>query len=216
MSQRPQLYATVDIGTGNVERAEQALRTMFDAAPIASLLLQPAPGASLDAGLAKILTAQAQKRGIAVLIADDARLARMIKADGIHLTWSKDVVGAYRAAREALGAHALIGADAGRSRDDAMQLGEDGADYIAFGIPPHVEDRATAENRQIDLIAWWSEIFQVPCVACDVASVAQARALADSGADFITVGCAVTDPAESIAERIAAYAQALDGAEVSA
>ena len=135
----------------------------------------------------KTLVTLAQKRGVAVLIADDANLARMFKADGLHLSWSKDIVKAYREARDTLGERAMIGADAGRSRDDAMQLGEDGADYIAFGIPPHVEDRATAEDRQLDLIAWWSEIFEMPCVAFDVSNVEHARELAGDGADFIAV-----------------------------
>ena len=75
----------------------------------------------------------------------------------------------------------MIGADAGRSRDDAMALGEAGADYIAFGIPAHVEDRTTAEERQCDLINWWSEIFEIPCVAFDVATAGQASALASNG-----------------------------------
>ena len=63
----------------------------------------------------------------------------------------------------------------GASRHDAMELGEAGADYVAFGIPPDVEDRAVAVERRLDLIAWWSEVFELPCVAFDVADAEEAR-----------------------------------------
>ena len=103
----------------------------------------------------------------------------------------------------------MIGVDAGRSRDDAMLLGESGADYIAFGIPAHVEDRATAENRQSDLIAWWSEIFEIPCVAGDVASPEGARTLAGDGADFVTLTLNAGMDGQTIRDTIAAYAGAI-------
>ncbi len=66
-----------------------------------------------------------------------------------------------------------------------MTFGEMNADYVAFGVPAFVKDRETAFERQLDLIAWWAEIFEVPCVAMDVASVDQAAVLADAGADFV-------------------------------
>ena len=71
--------------------------------------------------------------------------------------------------------------------DDAMTLAEDGADYIAFGIPPHVEDRAAAAARRLELVAWWGEIFEMPCVAFDVDNIEEAIALAGAGADFVAV-----------------------------
>jgi thiamine-phosphate pyrophosphorylase len=66
-----------------------------------------------------------------------------------------------------------------------MSLGEKGADYLAFGIPPHINDRETAKSRQRDLVAWWSEIFEPPCMACDVETPEEARDLVEAGADFI-------------------------------
>jgi thiamine-phosphate pyrophosphorylase len=68
-----------------------------------------------------------------------------------------------------------------------MTLAEDGADYIAFGIPPHVEDRAAAAARQLELVAWWGEIFEIPCVAFDIDTCEEAIALAGAGADFVAV-----------------------------
>lgn len=209
MSNVPELYLILEIGGDGPRDAADRLPALLDAHPVSSLLLRAAAGTVLDAAVVKPLVVLAQKRGVAVLIDADAALARMIKADGVHLPWSKDPLKAYRDAREIIGAHAMIGADAGRSRDDAMALGEDGADYIAFGIPAHVEDRATAEARQCDLINWWSEIFEVPCVAFDVATPAQAAALADAGADFVTLAIPANLPARDAAARAQTFAAAL-------
>ena len=216
MSNAPELYLIFETGPGVDADAAERLSTLLAAQPVSSLLLRPAPGSALDAGTAKPLAALAQKRGVAVLIDGDAALARLIKADGVHLPWSKDPLKVYREARETIGAHAMIGADAGRSRDDAMALGEDGADYIAFGIPAHVEDRATAEARQCDLINWWSEIFEVPCVAFDVATPEHAAALADAGADFVTVAVTPDLTTRDATARAKTFATALAVAEAPA
>ncbi len=103
----------------------------------------------------------------------------------------------------------IVGADAGRTRHDAMEIGEAGADYVAFGIPPHVEDRARAAERQIDLVSWWSELFEIPCVAFDVADAAQAERLVGVGCDFISVTIKTDElPGEAVA-RVGAFAEAL-------
>ena len=68
-----------------------------------------------------------------------------------------------------------------------MQLGEAGADYIAFGTPDFVADQQAARERRLDLIKWWAEIFEVPCVAFDVDSASDAAALAAAGADFVAL-----------------------------
>ncbi len=86
-----------------------------------------------------------------------------------------------------LGTRYIVGVDVGRSRHDAMTLAEAGADYIAFGIPPHVEDRAASAARRLELVAWWSEIFEIPCVAFDVDTADDATALAGAGADFVAM-----------------------------
>ncbi|WP_252251115.1 thiamine phosphate synthase, partial [Clostridium sp. ZBS13] len=76
------------------------------------------------------------------------------------------------AAREILGGRAIIGADPGRSRHDAMTLAELGADYMAFGP----EGEGDVEARD-ELAAWWAEIFEIPCVVLGVATSAEAVAL---------------------------------------
>jgi thiamine-phosphate pyrophosphorylase len=215
LSHLPELYVTLELAPGTGAPAA-ALEAAIKASPITSLLLRPKSGTALDASLTKALLEVAQKNNIAALVADDANLARMLKADGVHLTWSKDIVGRYKEAREILGERFSIGADAGRSRDDAMSLGELGADYVAFGIPPHVEDRTSAEDRQRDLISWWSDIFQIPCVAFDVTTPEHASGLAHDGADFIAVAISADMSADEINNRIADFSRAISAAGVLA
>jgi thiamine-phosphate pyrophosphorylase len=81
----------------------------------------------------------------------------------------------------------VVGVDAGISRHAAMLLAEAGADYVGFGAPAHLKDREKARARRGELVSWWAGIFQVPCVAFDVDSAAEAGTLAARGADFVAV-----------------------------
>ena len=216
MSAASDVYVILEVGTKDAGNASAQLDAVLALAPVASVLVRAASGTALDAGIAKTITTAAQKRRVAVLIESDANLARMIKADGLHIPWSKDPLKSYREARDTLGAHAMIGVDVGRSRDDAMEAGEAGADYIAFGIPARVEDRATAEGRQLELANWWSEIFEIPCVAFDIATPDHARALAEAGAEFITVAISPDMSAADAARHVAAFTAAIVLSEATA
>ena len=216
MTASAQLYVTLEIGGSSAAIENLALGAVIAAAHVTSILLRPKAGTSLDPETTKSLIERAQKKGLAALVADDANLARMVKADGLHISWSKEPAKRYSEAREILGPRAMIGVDAGRSRHDAMLLGEAGADYVAFGIPGHVEDRATAEERQRDLIAWWSEIFEVPCVAFDVVSADHAHDLSRDGADFIAVTVSSNMSPQKILSHIVDCANAITVIEVNA
>lgn len=198
---RTELYLIV----GDVTPATaDVLAAALDAAPAATVLLPAAAASAL-----KPLVEFVQLRGAATLIADDARLARTVAADGVHLSWSPDLAERYAQARSSLGPDAIVGIEAGGSRHDAMVLGEAGADYIAFAAPPEAHDDGGQAGLQADLIAWWSELFEVPCVAFGVAAPADAAALAADGADFIGVTLpAAADPGTAAA-LVAAIAAAM-------
>ncbi|MBL8564158.1 MAG: thiamine phosphate synthase [Hyphomicrobiaceae bacterium] len=179
----PRLYLVVEAGETAADRLAAALATVKPS----SVLVTAASDKPLDADAVLPLIKLGQAAGVAVLIADDAQLARVTRADGAHLSNSKDILSRAAEAREILGNRFILGVDAGRSRHDAMELGESGVDYIGFGIPEFVGDRETAVERRLDLVDWWSEIFEVPCVAFDVADLADAAELADAGADFVAM-----------------------------
>ena len=163
------------------------LTTALAATPFSSLIISGPAGQPLEATAVHTLVELGQKAGVATLIGGEANLARTLRADGVHLPWASAIQTAYAEARESLGTRYIVGADAGRSRHDAMALAEAGADYIGFGIPPHVEDRRSAAERRLDLCSWWAEIFEVPVMALDVEDAADAARLAAVRADFIAV-----------------------------
>ncbi len=150
---------------------------------VSAVLFAPASGMSLDARIGPLVEL-VQKRAIAALVSDDAQLARTLRADGVHIGPSDDPLAAYEEARDILGTRFIVGVDSTASRHDAMSLGEAGAEYLAFGLTGG--DAAAAAVRR-DLVAWWSEIFEVPCVALEAGAVADTAELAAAGADFVAV-----------------------------
>ena len=146
----------------------------------AACVLLCGDGTAVDEDHAGRLIDLVQASGLACLIEHDAGLAERLGADGLHIDAESE---AYIAARKLLGESANIGALCGVGRHDAMQLAELGADYVAFG--PKSESIIDAIDQYADLIAWWSEIFVVPCVAWNVETAEQAAKFAALGADFV-------------------------------
>lgn len=197
------LVAMAEGGAEHLSRIARAL----DATHAATLILAaPGPGADkIDPEVARAIVETAQQKKIAVLIADDVSAARATGADGVHLSWRPEIEDAYEAARTTLGPDAIVGADAGDSRHDAMTLGEAGADYVAFGRMSDTCGPDAARDTQQELVEWWADVFIVPVVAFDIETADDARALVARGADFV----AVRLPDRTEADKDAAWASAL-------
>jgi len=133
------------------------------------------------------LVTLAQYHNAAALLADDVKLAGTLQADGVHLSSGSQVHVRYLEARDCLGDGRIVGACAGKSRHDAMVLGELGADYIGFGVPGAVQDQVKAKATRRDLIAWWAELFEMPCVAFNAYGDDEMAELASIGADFVAI-----------------------------
>ncbi len=200
------IYLVVEAEPAAIERLTAAV----GAADVACCLILPAAGAAaLDAAVAGAIVKVAQAAGVAALLANDVELARTLRADGVHLSPARNLLALYTAARQTLGPQAIVGTDVGVSRHEAMSLAEAGADYIAFGAPSHLSDRARARERRDDLMAWWGDIFEVPCVALDVDGAEEAERLARAGADFVAVRLAAVASAASAQDLVAGIGAAI-------
>jgi thiamine-phosphate pyrophosphorylase len=159
---------------------ERSLTEALNTTDVACLLLSAATtaDAALDARLRELTMA----RDMALLIENDAARAERIGADGVHIPADAAL---YGQTREHLGQRAIIGVGCNESRHDAMLLAELGADYVAFSSTPALSGREREECAE--LIAWWSDIFVVPCVAWNVETQEEAAELAGLGADFVAL-----------------------------
>jgi thiamine-phosphate pyrophosphorylase len=198
-----QMMVVVETGAGAEARLAAALATN----PIASVVISVPDGVSTAASEVKALVTLAQAKNAAALLRDDARLARTLRADGVHISVGNSK--SYGEAREIVGRSASIGLDAGRSKHEAMVAGEAGVEYVAFGIPDHVGDREKAHRRRCELVAWWSEIFEIPVVAFDVETPVEAAQLAAAGADFVAVTLPSREPPAASGELVRAMADAI-------
>jgi len=136
--------------------------------------------------------------GVAFIINDSVTLAKRLGADGVHLGQSD---GDVREARAVLGPAAQIGRTCHDSRHFAMQAGEDGADYVAFGAFYPTTTKPSNYRPEPAILSWWSALFEIPCVAIGGITPDNAEPLVEAGADFIAVVQAVwgkEDPAAAV------------------
>jgi len=163
--------------------------------------------------LAEPLQAICAAHDVAFIVNDSVALAKRLKADGVHLGQGD---GSPRDAREELGREAQIGVTCHASRHQAMEAGEAGADYVAFGAfyPSTTKDiakdrRPDAEVPDLELLQWWVSIFEIPCVAIGGITPENCKPLIEAGADFLAVSGAVWGGDE--VEAIEAFAKAMRG-----
>jgi len=182
----PALYLVMDVSTEDDLTAHtKRLGKALDRLPISALLVASYDSEACDKDALKLLVNQIQNHNIAAMVSNDPKLAQEVGADGVHMHWRATIAADYEAARALGGGAMMIGAEAGKSRHDAMVLAETNADYVAFGVPAVLKDQETARTRQIELVAWWAEMFEIPVVAFDITTPEQATAIKAAGADFI-------------------------------
>ncbi|MFL6763210.1 MAG: thiamine phosphate synthase [Sphingomicrobium sp.] len=125
---------------------------------------------------------------VAFIVNDSMALAKRIGADGVHLGQSD---GEIRDARALLGPSAQIGKTCHDSRHFAMEAGEAGADYVAFGAFYPTTTKPSHYRPDPAILTWWSALFEIPCVAIGGITPENARPLVEAGADFLAVCQAV-------------------------
>jgi thiamine-phosphate pyrophosphorylase len=127
-------------------------------------------------------------RDVAFVINDRPDLAAELEADGVHVGQRDADI---RAARAAVGDDRTVGVTCHDSRHLAMVAAEQGADYVAFGAAFPTETKATRFRAGPDLFRWWSELFEIPCVAIGGLTAANCGDIVEAGADFVALCSAV-------------------------
>lgn len=161
-------------------------------------------GASDEAVLAagRLLMPIVQEAGAAFIVNDRPDLAKALNADGVHV--GQDDV-PYAEARRIVGPDAIVGVTCHDSRHLAMEAGEAGADYVAFGAiyPTTTKDAKT--SAPIELVKWWGEVMTTPLVAIGGITVENAAPVIKAGADFIAVSAGVWRHPEGPRAAVAAF-----------
>jgi len=151
---------------------------------IACAILQSGRDGMVDRSNVEMLLRFSRAAGISLILENDISTAADVGADGVHIPADEDI---YTEARKILGDDAIIGVDCGMSRHAALTLAEMGADYVAFKGKT-IRNPCEINSGLQGVIAWWSEMVTVPCVARDTSSTEAAMMLAECGADFVAMG----------------------------
>ncbi len=161
------------------------LRAALDGGDVAAfqLRLKDVDDAAI-ARAADILRPVCQQRDVAFIMNDRPDLAVSLDCDGVHV--GQDDM-PYAEARRIVGPDRQVGVTCKDSRHLAMDAAEAGADYVAFGAFFPSTTKTVTTPADIDIIQWWSDVMQVPCVAIGGITVENCKPLIAAGADFLAV-----------------------------
>jgi len=157
----------------------------------------------------------AQSRGVAFLLNDRPDLAVKLGCDGAHIGQTDMKAPAARKLLKDL----TLGVTCHGSRHLAMQAGEDGADYVAFGAFYPTATKEPPAMAELEVLEWWARMMEIPCVAIGGITAENCAPLVAAGADFLAVVGAVWNhpagPAAGVKAMLAAIAQAAEASQAS-
>lgn len=191
-------------------KLEDALAAGGDRVGAFQLRLPGADDATITAA-ANALRPICNAYGVAFFLNDCVGLVTPLQADGIHLERSRKTIAEVR---KAVGDEVVVGVSCGDSRDRAMQVGNDGADYVSFSIVSCQKTDAAEAGES--LLSWWQDYFLLPCVAAGGVTLENAGALVHAGADFLAVRGGVWDHPAGAGEAVKAFDAAITQALQSA
>lgn len=195
------LISPLEVGGAFPDRLARAL----DAAPAAAFQFRvKGIDEHAAARMAEPLQRICSDREVAFIVNDSISLAKRLGADGVHLGQED---GGVEEARDKLGRNAQIGVTCHASRHLAMEAGEAGADYVAFGAFFPTTTKEVKHHAEPEILAWWQTLFELPCVAIGGITPENCAPLVSAGADFLAVSGAVWNADEAAAMR--AFAQAM-------
>ena len=199
------LISPHDVGGAFPARLERALAAGDKENPVTAFQFRVK---DIDQHEAARLAAPLQEicasRDVAFIVNDSISLAKRIGADGVHLGQSDGTVAE---ARAALGKDTQVGVTCHASRHLAMEAGEAGADYVAFGAFFPTTTKEVEHRAEPEILTWWQAMFEFPCVAIGGITPENGGPLVAAGADFLAVSGAVWNADEAAA--VTAFAKLL-------
>lgn len=186
----------------------EQLKAALDAGPVAALQLRHKQASDIEILRAgEAIKPLCAAYGVALIVNDRADLAARLGADGVHLGQTD---GSVAAARGLLGAQAQIGVTCHASRHLAMEAGEAGADYVAFGAFFPTPTKDVVDTAEPELLRWWSTLFELPCVAIGGITPENAAPLIAAGTDFLAVSHGVWGDPAGPAAAVGRFARLLE------
>ena len=133
-----------------------------------------------------------QRYDVAVIMNDRPDLAAELGCDGVHVG-QEDIP--YMEARSIVGEEKIVGVTCKKSRHLAIEAADYGADYVAFGGFFRSSTKQSAETERADpeILSWWSQTTNVPCVAIGGITVDNCKVLVEAGANMVCVVSGVWD-----------------------
>lgn len=211
--ERTRLYLITPSSVPDVDAFVKTFEGALEGGDVACLQVRIKPGGMVDEAateaLARALLPVCRANDVALIINDSVDVCARVGADGVHLGHLDMQV---KEARKRLGKQPIIGATAKDSRHVAMEAGEQGADYVAFGAFFPSDTKADTVPADTDLLTWWQAVMELPCVAIGGITPERAKALSLAGADFLAVSAGVWAHTDGPAAAVRAFNAALDEA----
>lgn len=171
---------------GNWQERAERLGEAMAGGDIASVILWPG-GLNEDEfqKMCETVVPSGQSQGIAMIVADEMRIARRVGADGIHVEDRREME---QLADRASGL--IIGTGGVKTRHEALELGECRPDYMFFGRFGH-DRQPHPHPRNLSLAEWWSELIEIPCIVAAGSLLETIGTAAMTGAEFVAVSAFV-------------------------
>lgn len=119
-----------------------------------------------------------------LILNDYPNIALDLELDGVHL--GKDDA-KIAEVRKQVPDYFTIGASCYNSKHKAMQAGEDGANYLAFGAFFPTTTKKIEYYADVDLLQWATELLNLPIVAIGGINASNCASLVKNKADFLAV-----------------------------
>lgn len=169
------------------------LQAAFEGGSIDAVILPCAADSDNRAliNYAKTIAVLVQAKQSVLLLDGGLEIAPRAGVDGVHINNPKEL----EMALDRDPKHErMIGVGGIRTRHEAMEVAEAGADYVMFG-EPRADGFIPPLEQTLDAAGWWAELFNTPGIGF-VSKIGEVGMMAETGIEFVALGSAVFDHPE--------------------